>query len=149
MCLEQVEAAHEKTRALARELLNDFDTFWVTLDHPELPLTNNDAERALRHWVIARRISQGSRTAQGSRTVAVLASVIETCRKRGLSPWDLITEAVTERRRGRPAPLLPAASRAGVDLPFKPASGCGSERVPIGQDIQETINIGVNWTLGN
>ena len=91
LCLTHVDAAHEKTRALARELLNDFDTFWVTLDHPELPLTNNDAERALRHWVIARRISQGTRTAQGSRTVAVLASVIETCRsiRGGLNDYRL------------------------------------------------------------
>jgi hypothetical protein len=33
------------------------------LDHPELPLTNNAAERALRHWVIARRLSYGTRNA--------------------------------------------------------------------------------------
>jgi hypothetical protein len=110
LCLAHVDVAHEKTRALARELLNDFDTFWVTLDHPELPLTNNVAEQALRHWVIARRISQGTRTAQGSRTIAVLASVIETCRKREVSPWDFITEVVTERRRGQPAPRLPATA---------------------------------------
>ena len=38
-------------RAL-RELLDDRDTFWVVLNHPELPLTNNSAERALRHWVM-------------------------------------------------------------------------------------------------
>ena len=63
----------EKTRALARELLNDWDTFWVVLDHPELPLTNNIAERALRHWVIARRISYGTRNPQGSRCGAVHA----------------------------------------------------------------------------
>jgi hypothetical protein len=31
-------ALHEKTRTLARELLNDWDTFWVVLDYPELPL---------------------------------------------------------------------------------------------------------------
>jgi hypothetical protein len=33
-----------------RELLDDWDTFWVVLDYPHLLLTNNDAERALRHW---------------------------------------------------------------------------------------------------
>ena len=60
-CLRQADSRHEKTRALARELLNDWDTFWVVLDHPELPLTNNEAERALRHWVIARRIGMGTR----------------------------------------------------------------------------------------
>jgi transposase len=69
-CQRLANAPHEKTRALARELLNDWDTFWVVLDHPELPLTNNEAERALRHWVIARRIGMGTRTAQGTRAFA-------------------------------------------------------------------------------
>jgi hypothetical protein len=110
LCLEHADAAHEKTRALARELLNDWDTFWVVLDHPELPLTNNLAERMLRHWVIARRIGFGTRNAQGSRTVAVLASVIETCRQRQHSPWDFLTEVLRARRQGLPAPRLPAAA---------------------------------------
>jgi hypothetical protein len=82
-CERHADSRHEKTRALARELLNDWDTFWVVLDHPDLPLTNNEAERALRHWVIARRIGMGTRTGEGTRAFANLASVIETCRKRG------------------------------------------------------------------
>jgi transposase len=109
LCRRHAEVRHEKTRALARELLNDWDTFWVVLDHPELPLTNNIAERALRHWVIARRISYGTRNPQGSRAFTLLASVIETCRQRGHSPWLYIAETVRERRRGNPAPVLPAA----------------------------------------
>jgi hypothetical protein len=98
-CLHHAEAKHEKSRALVRELLNDWDTFWVVLDHPELPLTNNTAERALRRWVIARRISCGTRNRQGSRAFTLLASVIETCRHRGHAPWLLIAETVRERRR--------------------------------------------------
>jgi len=109
LCVRHAEATHEKTRALARELLNDWDTFWVVLDHPALPLTNNIAERALRHWVIARRISCGTRNPQGSRAFTLLASVIETCRQRGHSPWLYIAETLRERRRGNPAPVLPAA----------------------------------------
>lgn len=109
LCVHHAEAKHEKTRALARELLNDWDTFWVVLDHPELPLTNNLAERALRHWVIARRISYGTRNPQGSRAFTLLASVIETCRQRGHSPWLYIAETLRVRRRGNPAPVLPAA----------------------------------------
>lgn len=107
-CLRLADCPHEKTRALARELLNDWDTFWVVLDHPELPLSNNEAERALRHWVIARRIGMGTRTAQGTRAFALLASVIETCRKRGVSPWPYIAEVIGQRRQGLPAPPLPA-----------------------------------------
>jgi hypothetical protein len=50
LCALNAKAKHEQTRALARELPNDWNTFWVVLDHPWLPLTNNEAERALRHW---------------------------------------------------------------------------------------------------
>ena len=80
----------------------------VVLDHPDLPLTNNEAERALRHWVIARRISLGTRTAQGTRAFAYLASVIETCRKRAASPWPYLAEVIRLRRQGLQAPPLPA-----------------------------------------
>jgi len=107
-CLQSADCSHEKTRALARELLNDWDTFWVVLDHPELPLSNNEAERALRHWVIARRIGMGTRSEQGTRAFALLASVIETCRKRRASPWPYLADVIRQRRKGLPAPPMPA-----------------------------------------
>jgi transposase len=65
------------------------------------------SERALRHWVIARRIGMGTRTAQGTRAFELLASIIETCRKRDASPWEDLAEVVRQRRRGLPAPPLP------------------------------------------
>ncbi len=101
-------APAEKARRLAVEFLNDWDVIWLVLEEPDLPLTNNEAERALRHWVIARRISHGSRTAEGSRVISVLASVIETCRKRNRSPWDYLATVIAERRKGNSAPPLPA-----------------------------------------
>ena len=91
------------------ELLTDWDAIFRVLHHPHLPLTNNLAERALRHWVIARRISHGTRTAVGSRAFTLLASVIDTCRQRGHSPWDYLVAAITERRAGLPLPPLPVA----------------------------------------
>jgi hypothetical protein len=51
---------------LARELLNDWDTFWEVLDDPELPLSKNEPERVPLHWFIARRIGMGTRTPAGS-----------------------------------------------------------------------------------
>ena len=110
LCEQHRDAAHEKTRALAREFLNDWEAIWIVLAHPYLPITNNEAERALRHWVILRRITQGTRTEQGSRALALLASVIETCRKRGILPWPYLAHVIAERRKGNPAPPLPAAA---------------------------------------
>ncbi|MBF0383732.1 MAG: transposase, partial [Magnetococcales bacterium] len=84
-----------------------WDAIWQVLEIPELPLTNNEAERSLRHWVIARLISHGTRTEEGSRVLSVLASVIETCRRRGVSPWDYLAVVIAERRKGNSAPPLP------------------------------------------
>ena len=110
LCEQHQASAHGKTRALAREFLNDWEAFWIVLVHPYLPLTNNEAERALRHWVIARLLSQGTRTEQGSRAFALLASVIDTCRRRRILPWPYLAQVIAERRKGRPAPPLPAAA---------------------------------------
>ena len=57
-------------------------TALLPLHDPRLPLTNNAAERQLGHYVIARRISYGTRTEVGSHSIALLASIIDTCRLR-------------------------------------------------------------------
>jgi transposase len=106
-CEQYWDAEHKKTRELAREFLFDWDAIWAVLDYPWLPLTNNEAEQALRHWVISRRISFGTRTPEGSRAFTSLASVIETCRKRNVLPWPYIAEVIRQRRKGKPVPPLP------------------------------------------
>jgi hypothetical protein len=110
LCESHWECEHKKTQALAREFLNDWEAIWKVLEYPQLPLTNNEAERALRHWVIARRISYGTRTEQGSRAFALLASVVETCRKRKISPWPYLAKVIAERRKGNEAPPIPAVA---------------------------------------
>ena len=71
---------------------------------------SNEAERAWRHWVIARLLSQGTRTEQGSRAFALLASVIDTCRRRNILPWPYLAKVIAARRKGNAAPPLPAAA---------------------------------------
>ena len=106
-CERRQGSDHTKTHALAVELLNDWEAIFQVLQHPELPLTNNEAERALRHWVILRKLSLGTRTEVGSRVVALLASVIDTCRQRGHSPWRYLERAIADRRAGQPLAALP------------------------------------------
>jgi transposase len=99
---------HPKLRALAREILNDWDAVVAFVKNPGLPPTNNEAERALRHAVISRRISFGTRTAEGSRAYAALLSVIETCRLRGQDPWAYIAQTIALARKGITPASIPA-----------------------------------------
>ncbi len=90
---------------MAREFLHDWEAIWTALEQPDLPTTNNAAEQALHHRVVARLISHGTRTPQGSHVFAILASVIDTCWLRGLSPWTYLACVIVERRQEQPAPL--------------------------------------------
>jgi transposase len=101
--------ATDKVRALAREILNDWEAVIAFVHDPKLPPTNNDAERALRHAVIARRISFGTRTAEGSRCYAAALSVIETCRKRAVDVWAYARDLLAAARKGLTLPLTPIA----------------------------------------
>ncbi|MBT8420275.1 MAG: IS66 family transposase [Gammaproteobacteria bacterium] len=112
MCEAMRAASHEKTRALAVEFLNDWDAIFAVLSHPHLPLTNNEAERLLRHLVILRRITYGTRSKNGTRALGLLASVVETCRKRQVSPWSYLAQVIRARRSGQSAPALPVSALA-------------------------------------
>lgn len=52
------------------------EKYFTFLAHPTIPIDNNKAERSLRHLVIKRKISFGSKTQRGADTTAILASVI-------------------------------------------------------------------------
>jgi IS1 family transposase len=107
VCEAMAASPHKKTRELGVEFLNDWETIFRVLEYPAWPLTNNEAERALRHWVIMRKITQGTNSEQGSRALALFASVFMTCRLRNSSPLLYIRDVIKLRRQGRDTPKLP------------------------------------------
>ena len=109
-CWRGKQSSHQKLRALAKEILNDWDAVVAFVNNPELPPTNNEAERALRHAVIARRIGYGTRNREGSLAYSSLLSVIETCRLRNIDPWTYIAEVIALARKGICPPPLPAGN---------------------------------------
>lgn len=109
LCEMYHNSKHEKTSALAKEFLNDWEAIFLVLTYPYLPLTNNEAERMLRHWVILRKLCYGTRTKQGTRAIALLASVIDTCRKREISPWQYLSQTISLRRQGYDLLPIPSA----------------------------------------
>jgi hypothetical protein len=61
---------------IKESLRKNKEKYFTFLNHPGIPLDNNKAERALRHMVIKRRTSFGSKTQRGAETTSILASVI-------------------------------------------------------------------------
>jgi len=107
LCERHQDSSSAKLGAFCREMLKDWAVIVRPLYDPGLPLTNNAAERQLRHWVVARKISFGTRSEHGSRALALLASIIDTCRLRQASAWDYLAEAIRAGRSGMPMPALP------------------------------------------
>ncbi|MBN8517164.1 MAG: IS66 family transposase [Candidatus Accumulibacter sp.] len=113
LCERHQNSPFAKLGEFCREMLNDWEAIIRPLLDPSLPLTNHAAERLLRHWVIARRLSFGTRSEQGTRAFALLASIIDTCRARKVSAWDYLSTALQAGRQGLPMPPLPAVSVGG------------------------------------
>ena len=62
------------------------------LGDPSIEPTNNAAERALRPAVIARKVSQCSKTTAGSEAFAIFKSLTQTARLRGLDPFQTLLD---------------------------------------------------------
>ena len=72
---------------LCRRIERHIKELFVFVTHPDTPSDNNAAERSLRHLVISRKISGGTRSEAGSGSKMTLASLFGTWRARGLNPF--------------------------------------------------------------
>ncbi len=57
-------------------------------------MTNNEAERTIRHSVMGRKNFHGSRTQRGSETAITLYIIVESCKKVELDPKDYVLMTV-------------------------------------------------------
>jgi len=69
----------------------------VVLDFPEVPLQNNSAELAIRMYVIKRKISFGTRSADGTKSWETFFSILDTCRKLGIDFREYIFDRISGR----------------------------------------------------
>jgi transposase len=102
-----------KTAGTCRELLAGETHLWTFVRVVGVEPTNNDAERALRHGVIYRKLSGGTESETGSRFVERMLSVVATCRQQDINVLDYLTRCYQAHLDGKPAPsLLPSTSTA-------------------------------------
>jgi transposase len=65
------------------------------LRRPGVPPTNNHAEQSLRHLVIFRKISFGTRSKTGLKTHSILPSLVQTARRQGIHPRKFLQILLT------------------------------------------------------
>jgi transposase len=100
-----------KTAATCFEILMVEEGLWTFARVKGVEPTNNAVERALRHAVIWRRISGGTDSADGSRFVERMLTVVATCRQQGRNVLDYLTTCFEADCRGQALPsLLPVAT---------------------------------------
>jgi len=68
--------------------------------------TNNHSEQQIRHCVIDRRITQGTRGDAGMRYNERMWTMIATCKKQQRSVFSFLQESIMARLEGTPAPSL-------------------------------------------
>jgi hypothetical protein len=93
-------------RNLATALLTHFERFFTFLYEEGVEPTNNSVERALRCAVQWRKISFGSRSAEGEVAVARLLTVARTCQMQGQTPLGYLSAAIQLHRNAQPVPSL-------------------------------------------
>jgi hypothetical protein len=64
------------------------------LGRPEVPLHNNAMESDIREFVKRRKVSGGTRSANGRRCRDTFASLKKTCRKLGVCFWQYLQDRV-------------------------------------------------------
>lgn len=69
----------QKLKAIKHSLEQNAEKYFTCLREPGIPADNNKAERGLRHVVLKRKISYGSKSQKGADTMAVLCSTLLSC----------------------------------------------------------------------
>ena len=87
--------------------------FEMFLTDTRVPLSNNEAERTIRHAVVGRKNYYGSGSHTGAETAGTLFTIIESCKKNDIDPRTYLQMALVESTIGNkpPTPLALAKRR--------------------------------------
>ncbi len=95
-----------KTAGTCQELLAHEGWLWTFVEVEGVEPTNNRGERAERQGVLWRKLSGGTVSAQGSRFVERVLTVVQTCQQQGKNVLDYLTRCIQAWRAGRVPPSL-------------------------------------------
>jgi len=98
---------HKLAKKLARRFRGAAaENYFFFLTDPQVPPTNNATERAIRHVVIDRHVTQGTCGQKGMRWCERAWTIIATCKKQGRNVFEYIHNAVIAHWTKQRSPLL-------------------------------------------
>lgn len=98
---------------IAKRFRENADSYFTFMDVDGVEPTNNRAEQAIRHVVIDRRVTQGTRGPSGQRWCERIWTTLATCVEQGRSAFAFLEAAIRAHLTHRTAPsLLPGAAMA-------------------------------------
>src|ERR671932_624990 len=101
-----------KTAGTCRDILKRRQALWTFVQVEGVEPTNNTAERAIRPGVLWRQGSFGTQSAEGSRFVESMLTVVTTLKQQKRNILESLTAACEAALRGEAAPsLLPASNQ--------------------------------------
>lgn len=86
--------------------LNRWPALLVYLEHPFVEISNNASERCIKPLVLSRRNWLFAGSEEGGQTAATLLSLIETCKRLGINPFEYLKDVLTR---------FPSATTSQVD----------------------------------
>jgi hypothetical protein len=80
--------------------LKNYEGLTAFLEHPELPIDNNQQERLLRNPVIGRKTWYGTHSKKGARTAAILFTLVESCKLNAVNPRAYFKQLILDLHQG-------------------------------------------------
>ncbi|MBY0385856.1 IS66 family transposase [bacterium] len=81
--------------------INHYADFIRFIEHDDLPIDNNPAERLLRSAVIGRKTWYGTHSRRGAETAAILFSIMESCKLNKVNPREYLKNLVQDLHQGK------------------------------------------------
>jgi transposase len=95
-----------EARTLAERFGQHGKSYFTFLTTPGVSPTNNLTEQAIRHVVIDRKVTQGTRGTTGRRWCERVWTLLATCRRQGRSAFRFLVDSLTAHFQHQPTPSL-------------------------------------------
>lgn len=92
---DTLNPTHEVMKAV-KYTLNHWRALTRFLKNPDIAIDNNEAERAIKRWVLVRNNSLFAGSDDGAKAAALHLSFISTCKRNGINPVDWYADVLAK-----------------------------------------------------